>query len=461
MGINTTILSENSSRIKENRLFQQLVTNSTSSFHVAPDKDRLITAVKQPSQSKQTYENIRMTAGSIARYLSKRNIEKAEVTVEVLTTLYGSLDKSAVITAFTEGWNLGNYQFLNYKSERQEQRSRLTIVGDGFTKNHIKTGEIRAEATAFSRNLMNETPSALNPETFPALLQNAFKNTDVSVTVYDKEELERREMNGILTVGKGSKHDPAFVELSYQKDKSKPLVTLVGKGVTFDTGGMSLKRGKDLSLMRMDMGGAAAVSGAMKLLEAIQADVNVIALIPIAENILDGTSVISGDVITYKNGLTVQVGNTDAEGRLILADALIRAGELESDYIVDIATLTGSILNALGTKLAGVFGDEELAIKMKKIGDTNGDFNWPMPLVDAYESYLDSDYADFNNTSSKTEGGSIVASLFLRRFVPESAKWLHIDMAGMMSSEEYGYYAKSATGYGVRLLADFAEHVSK
>src|SRR5690606_9907835 len=208
---------------------------------------------------------------------------------------------------------------------------------------------IRAAATAFSRDLMNEIPSTLNPTTFSSILKESFQDTDVKITVYDKEELERRQMNGVLTVGRGSTHSPAFVELNYRKDESKPLVALVGKGVTFDTGGITLKRGKDLSSMRMDMGGAAAVAGAMKLLADSKADVNVVALIPIAENMPDSTSIIPGDVITYKNGLNVQVGNTDAEGRLILADALIRAGELNSEYVIDIATLTGAIVNALGT----------------------------------------------------------------------------------------------------------------
>lgn len=269
-------------------------------------------------------------------------------------------------------------------------------------------------------------------------------------------------MNGVLTVGRGSTYNPSFVELVYKGDDSKPLVALVGKGVTFDTGGISLKSGKDLSDMRMDMGGAAAVSGALTLLAKTKAKVNVVALIPIVENAADSTSVLPGEVIHYKNGLTVQVGNTDAEGRLILADALIRAGEWNAEYIVNIATLTGAIVNALGTELAGVFGDENLSATLKNIGDRNGDFVWPMPLVEAYDKSLDSNYADMNNISSLNGAGSITAGLFLRRFVPKESKWAHVDMAGMMSKNAaQGYYAKSATGFGARLLADFTTEVSK
>src|SRR5690625_3490396 len=162
------------------------------------------------------------------------------------------------------------------------------------------------------------------------------------------------EMNGILTVNRGSKFDPAFIELHYKGDESKPLVALVGKGVTFDTGGISLKSGRDLSDMRMDMGGAAAVAGALSLLAEAKAKVNVVALLQIVENIPDNQSVLPGEVIRYRNGHTVQVGNTDAEGRLILADGLIRADELGADYVFNIATLTGAVLNALGPRVAGI-----------------------------------------------------------------------------------------------------------
>lgn len=460
MSNQATILFENDPLIAENEALKQFVENSSATVNPLPfvRDGELVVVVKLKED--ESYENVRHIAGTISRVLSKRKVENASLTEESLIKAFETLDKGHTIIAFVEGWHLGSYQFEKYKAKKKAFKTNLHIDGDADTKNFTKLGQIRAEATAFSRDLMNEIPSTLNPETFPNLLKETFKDTAVKVTVFDKDELEQRQMNGVLTVGRGSKHSPAFVELEYRKDDSKPLVTLIGKGVTFDTGGISLKRGKDLSSMRMDMGGAAAVSGAMKLLADAEANVNVVALIPIVENMPDNTSVIPGDVIRYKNGLNVQVGNTDAEGRLILADALIRAGEINSDYIIDIATLTGAIVNALGTKIAGVFGDEQLAEEMKQIGRKNGDFVWPMPLVDAYDNYLASDYADFNNTSSKPEAGSITASLFLRRFVPESAKWLHVDMAGVMQGEEKGYYRKSATGFGARLLADFTVHVS-
>ncbi|MCM3742566.1 leucyl aminopeptidase family protein [Sporosarcina luteola] len=410
---------------------------------------------------KANLEKVRATAGNIARDLAAQKVEKATMQQGVLGNVFAGLPKEDVYTAFAEGWDLGSYQFLSYKSEAERFNTELR-VDESDMQAAIQTGKIRAAATAFSRDLMNELSDVLNPESYPEVLKQKFEGKDVDVTVHGKEQLEEMEMNGLLTVCRGSKYKPSFVEIRYEGDASKPLVALVGKGVTFDTGGISLKSGKDLSDMRMDMGGSAAVAGAMQLLVESQAKVNVIALIPMVENTPDANSVFPGEVIRYKNGKTVQVGNTDAEGRLILADALIRAGELNAEYIVDIATLTGAIVNALGSEIGGVFGDEELSFILKKVGDQNGDFVWPMPLVEAYDKSLASDYADMNNISSLNFAGSITAGLFLRRFVPENSKWLHVDMAGMMSkSSASGYYAKSATGYGARLLADYTVEVSK
>src|SRR5699024_5009997 len=199
----------------------------------------------------------------------------------------------------------------------------------------IELGKKRADATAFSRDLMNELSNVLHPESFPRVLKEEFAHTPVKVDTYNKRKIEEMEMNGVLAVARGSMYDPAFVELSYQTDETKPKVALIGKGVTFDTGGISLKSSRDLSDMRMDMGGAAAVAGAMKLLASTNVKANVVALIPIVENMPDQRALIPGEVISYKNGHTVQVGNTDAEGRLILADGLIRAEELQADYMVD------------------------------------------------------------------------------------------------------------------------------
>lgn len=451
---------ETNAMITSNLSVKQYVENQKGAFcSILVDGTHYV--VLKEAQ-KQTTETVRAVAGEVSRSLQGQKVEKATIDAAQLTAHFSDLQEEAVITAFSEGWDLGAYQFISYKSNVEPFTTTLTYTNADAYETAIQAGTIRAAATAFSRDLMNELSSTLNPETYPEVLREQFAHTPVQVKVLGKEKLEELEMNGVLTVGRGSTYQPSFVELVYEGDASKPLVALVGKGVTFDTGGISLKSGRDLSDMRMDMGGSAAVAGAISLLASSKAAVNVVALIPIVENAPDNTAVYPGEVITYKNGTTVQVGNTDAEGRLILADGLLRAGEYKAEYIVDIATLTGAIANALGTEIGGVFGDEDLSHALKKLGDENGDFVWPMPLVEAYDQSLSSDYADLNNISSLSMAGSITAGLFLRRFVPENSKWLHVDMAGVMEkSAAAGYYAKSATGYGARLLADFTTYVSK
>lgn len=456
-----TLLFANDERISKSEQVKEFVKNNSAPFSTLLLDDELVVVVQKINDDKQSYEEVRMLAGSIAKDLSGRNVEQALLNEKALIESFSQLEDSKVIIAFVEGWNLGTYKFITYKSKATVFATELVLNESNTFKTETERGQLRANAMAFSRDLMNELSNVLNPETFPEVLKENFAQTDVKINVLDKAKIEELKMNGLLTVGRGSEYDPSFVEIKYEGDPSKPLVALVGKGVTFDTGGISLKGSRDLSDMRMDMGGAAAVSGAMKLLAESNAKVNVIALLPIVENMPDSKAVLPGEVIQYKNGHTVQIGNTDAEGRLILADGLIRAGEHNAEYVVNIATLTGAIVSALGSKIAGVFGDDTLAADIKAIGDENGDFNWQMPLVDAYDSYLNSDYADFSNISSKGEAGAITAGLFLRRFVPENCKWLHVDMAGVMESTNVGYYAKSATGFGARLLADFTEHVSK
>ena len=439
---------------------QDFIKNSTGDFSPVFINGELQFVVKEIDEAKQSLEKVRMIAGNIARDVQKREIEKIYLNEQKLQTSFARLEAAKVVVAFIEGWYLGAYQFERYKSKKLFQ-TKLTFMNEAAVKNEVAEGEIRAAAMAFSRDLMNELPSTLNPETFPTILADEFENTDVNVVVHDKFALEKMEMNGLLAVNRGSKYDPAFIELHYEGDASKPLVALVGKGVTFDTGGISLKSGRDLSDMRMDMGGAAAVAGAMSLLAESKAKVNVVALLQIVENIPDQQSVLPGEVIHYRNGHTVQVGNTDAEGRLILADGLLRADELGADYVFNIATLTGAVINALGPKVAGIFGDDELTQAMKEVGDENGDFVWPLPLIDEYDQTLESHYADFSNISTQPTAGSITAALFLRRFVKHPEKWVHIDKAGPMdSNKESGYYGKSAIGFGVRLLADFTEHIS-
>src|SRR5690625_604494 len=455
------IIFSNDARVTSNDHLNHVVETSKGDFTTGLVDDKFYVVVKEVAENKQSAEKVRMIAGSIARELSQLKYDKANISESALFEQFAKVNNSDVITAFVEGWQLGAYKLLTYKWKEKPFATQLQFANEADYTAEIEKGKLRANAVSFSRDLMNETPDALNPATFPAILQDKFAHTDVEIKVYDEEKLKEMKMNGLLTVCRGSKHSPVFVEMTYRGDESKPLVALVGKGVTFDTGGISLKSGRDLSDMRMDMGGAAAVAGALSLLAESKAKVNVVALLQIVENIPDNQSVLPGEVIRYRNGHTVQVGNTDAEGRLILADGLIRADELEADYVFNLATLTGAVVNAFGPKVAGIFGADDLTEAMKEVGAENGDAVWPLPLVDAYDETLVSHYADFSNISTQSSAGSITAALFLRRFVQSPEKWIHIDKAGRMDeSKDDGYYGKSANGFGTRLLADFTEYIS-
>ncbi|HLS06993.1 MAG TPA: leucyl aminopeptidase family protein [Bacillota bacterium] len=455
------IIFANDERVTRHEQLSHVVKTSKGHFTTSFLDDQFYVIVKDVAEDKQSTEIIRMVAGDISRQLSQLKYDEANISESALFAQFSKIAAEDVVTAFVEGWQLGAYKFLTYKSKETLFATKLQFANEADYATSIEKGQLRANAVSFARDLMNETPDALNPATFPTILQDKFAHTDVDIKVYDEEQLKDMKMNGLLTVCRGSKHSPVFVEMTYRGDESKPLVALVGKGVTFDTGGISLKSGRDLSDMRMDMGGAAAVAGAMSLLAESKAKVNVVALLQIVENIPDNQSVLPGEVIRYRNGHTVQVGNTDAEGRLILADGLIRADELEADYVFNIATLTGAVVNALGPKVAGIFGADDLTEAMKEVGAENGDAVWPLPLVDAYDETLVSHYADFSNISTQSSAGSITAALFLRRFVQSPEKWIHIDKAGRMDeSKDDGYYGKSANGFGTRLLADFTEYIS-
>ncbi|UQZ85481.1 Cytosol aminopeptidase [Paenibacillus konkukensis] len=371
------------------------------------------------------------------------------------------------LRAWIEGWLLGLYRFdkyrnatrisgdvsLNLRSEDWAELSRSELEAVIGTARH------RAEGANLTRDWVNETPDTLNPDTFVEWTLELFRDKPVGIRVYRGQELADRGMNGLLTVGAGSEHAPALIELRYEgsADAKAPMLALVGKAVTFDMGGMNAKTGRDISDARMDMGGAAAVIGALDILVRQRAETSVTALIAVADNVPDARAALPSTVIRYPNGLTVQVANTDGEGRLVLADALIHAAKLGAAQAIDIATLTGNVGDALGLGIAGIWGDSGMTRRLVEIGERNGERLWPMPLMDEYESELKSHYADLRNVGTSTLAGAIVAALFIRRFVAESMGWVHIDMAGTVQYKQDMSYAEAgATGYGARLLADYA-----
>ncbi|SCW36775.1 leucyl aminopeptidase [Paenibacillus tianmuensis] len=406
-------------------------------------------------------ERLREAAGNAARAVHKEGFATVNVMLEsFVRALNGALSEEEAVRAWAEGWLLGSYAFDKYKSRKEArtvERLHLVCASEASYEEALEQTAIRTEGAMFARDLCNEPPNVLHPESLVEMVRERFAERPVNVRVYGEQELADLGMNGLLTVAQGSRYKPALIELTFCTDPSQPLLALVGKGITFDMGGMNVKSGRDISDARFDMGGSCAVLGAMDMISRSELQANIVALIAVADNMPDAAAFVPSTVVTYPNGLSVQVGNTDAEGRLVLADALLHAGRLGAREVIDIATLTGNVGEALGLSVAGAWGDRKLVETLTAIGETNGDRLWPMPLVDDYEELLRSDYADMNNIPPISYGGAIVAALFLRRFVAETMRWVHIDMANTVQAKAArGYYPAGATGYGARLLADFA-----
>jgi leucyl aminopeptidase len=353
---------------------------------------------------------------------------------------------------------LANYQF-NFKSEKKSKKPQFIIYGD--FKDQIERANIFAKATWQARDLIHTPSNIKNPQWLANQAKSfvtASKSSALSIKVKAGREL--KDFGGLLAVGNSSpKPGPRFVEVSYAPKGSAnwPHVVLVGKGITFDTGGVSLKRPYDMMVgMKSDMAGAAAILSATVALAELKPKVKVTALLMCAENALSGTSQRPSDVIKHFGGTTVEVINTDAEGRLVLADGLAYADlKLDPDYLVDVATLTGAATLGLGRQYAAMYTrDNSLAKKLHLVGNTVGEKVWQMPLVDEYKVALESDVADYNHTADKYDfsAGSVTAALFLEKFVGDR-KWVHFDIAGPGRSEvDAGENIKGGTGFATRLL---------
>jgi leucyl aminopeptidase len=313
--------------------------------------------------------------------------------------------------------------------------------------------------------LINEPPSSLTPTRFAdTAAEHAAAHPGLSVEVWDEQRIVDEHLGGLLGVAPGSAEPPRLLKVSYEPaapvtvEGRVPHVVLVGKGITFDSGGLSLKSPDGMVTMKTDMSGAAAVLGAVGACGELGVRVRVTALAPITENMPGGRATKPGDVLTIRNGSTIEVLNTDAEGRLVLADALALAAEMEPDAIIDLATLTGACVVALGMTIAGVFGSDDALIgRVRAASERAGEGTWPLPLPDEYRSHIDSEIADMKNVGKAGQAGAIAAALLLARFVGE-VPWVHLDIAGpARSDEDSGILTKGGTGFGVRTLLELLE----
>jgi leucyl aminopeptidase len=364
--------------------------------------------------------------------------------------------------ALAEGLVLGTYRFDRYRSEPRPGRRHLkqvVVAVGGSPVRHVDAGLARGEtlanATNFARDLVNEPAGVLTPARMAEIAQEAARTAGIDVTVLGPEEMRSMGMGGILGIAQGSQQPPRLIHLVY-RPATKPArrIALVGKGLTFDSGGLSLKTADGMETMKCDMAGAATVLATMCALPEFGPAVEVHGVMGMAENMPGGAAIRPGDVVKIMNGKTVEVRNTDAEGRVVLADCLSYVSRLDGvDTAIDLATLTGACVVALGPMACGVMGNSKPLIdEILRSAEAAGEAMWPLPLYSEYREHIRSDIADIKNTGIRW-GGAITAALFLQEFVREGLRWAHLDIAGPAFGEkEYSYLGKGASGVGVRTL---------
>jgi leucyl aminopeptidase len=391
--------------------------------------------------------------------------EKSIKDIDILLPEVEGMAEEDILLSLAQGASLSNYEFIRYKTPDAE--AKISFVEKiGFLSSLKKAPALLKRTGIISRNallcrdLVNDITEKATPLVIASEAKKLSKLKNVTCKVYGKKELEKMKMGLLLAVNRGSKIPPQLVVLKYTGNPGdKKSIALVGKGITFDSGGMNLKPSGYIETMRMDMAGAAAVLYTLKTAAELGLKKNIYGIMPLTENMLSNDSYRPGDVFRSYSGKTVEVGNTDAEGRLILADALaFTEDKLKPDCIIDMATLTGACIVAFGETVAGLLSNSDgLAETISGSAEATGEKVWRLPLFKDYEEPLKSDFADISNISSKKEAGTIAAATFLKNFVKSSC-WAHIDIAGTAwYSSPRGYLPKNATGYGVRLLTEVIE----
>lgn len=403
-------------------------------------------------------DQLRIAAFKMARLAEKKKISPVFIPLAEST--------QEEFKAILDGFHFAAYHFEVYKSKKPEHFDvEFEIAVDEQIKEYKRVAEeteIEHTFVSNAKNLINTPSSDLTPEMFVEHAKALAEYAGVKVKVRDMNQLQKEGFNGLVTVGKGSNTKPYMVTLSYAPAKAKKgqHLAIVGKGITFDCGGLCLKQGAKMFEMVSDMSGAAATLNAICAIAELKLPIKVTAVLCLAENRIGPDAVLPGDIFTAKNGKTVFVDNTDAEGRLVLSDGLAEAGLCKATHIIDLATLTGAMVRALGSAVAGYFAnDEEFSAAIKEASFATGEKLWEMPLEEEYADALKDKFADLKNTGS--EAGAISAALFLKEFVPEGAIWSHWDIAGTaFITKSWKYNDYGATGFGVRTLIELAREMS-
>jgi len=443
-----------------------------SILHVAPGErlhTKRVVLAGLGKRKDASLEKLRQAAGSAAKAIRTAGAKSFAVPVQDLAGLLTSVPAvnrvSDVAQTLAEGALLGLYQFTTYRTESTDDTSKavrkMSVVARdpralAQARQGVRQGQVIGEATTFVRDLCNHPANVVTPTYIANAAKKIARERGVRVKVLDRPAMQRLGMGALLGVARGSHEPPKFVILEYRGGpRSARPVALVGKTVTFDSGGISLKPADNMELMKADMTGGAVVLATVRAAARLRLPVNIVALIPATENMPGGRAIKPGDILTSLSGKTIEVINTDAEGRLILADGLTYANRYKPAVVVDIATLTGACVVALGTHAIGVLGNNDKLIgELKAAGEQCGERAWQLPLWEEYYEQIKSDVADVKNTGGRP-GGTITAAAFLSKFVG-GARWAHLDIASTdWSDRERAYIPKGATGVGTRLLIRF------
>ncbi len=403
-------------------------------------------------------ESIRRAAATAMKRVRSLRAESAVVFVPAT-----GMKRDDVVSALTEGALLASYRYDKYRTTKDEEDgpplSRLTFALErrshlAGARKAMTRAAIVSHATMLARDLGNAPAGEVYPETLAAAAEESAHRCGYSATILNESQIRELGMGGVLAVAQGSSRPPRFITLEYGRKEKKPVV-LVGKGVCFDSGGISIKPSAGMAEMKMDMAGAAAVIGTFEAVAQLKLPVHLVGLIPAVENMPSGSAIKPGDIIRHLNGKTSEVDNTDAEGRLILADALSYAERYRPAAVIDLATLTGAVVVALGHHATGMMGtDRPLMNRLRDAGTATYERVWELPLFDEYEKLIRSDVADVKNVGGRW-AGAITAGWFLRKFIGKYP-WVHLDIAGTAIIEDAGEYVpKGASGVGVRLLTEF------
>jgi leucyl aminopeptidase len=439
---------------------------SDESITVLADEPRKVTLIGVGKKEKLTLRAVRAALYSIGKIAKKQRDRSIAVAVP-----YAIPDLNAAETtrAVADYLSQADYKYDAYITKKDEDGqgpiSATLIPLDRLDSKRIKQLESESQALRAGirivRDLSNAPSNLITPTHLAEHAVQVAKSVGVKSTVYGRKEIERMKMGGLLAVNRGSAEEPRFIVLEYAPKKARKHVALVGKGITFDSGGISIKPAEKMEEMKFDMCGAAAVIGTIEAAAKLELPVKITGVIPSTENLPSGSAYKPGDIITMMNGKTVEIVNTDAEGRMILGDALHYASKLKPDHLIDYATLTGACVVALANEAAGLFSnDDDLARKLIECGERVGERLWRLPVWDEYKELIRSEWADMKNSGGRW-GGAITAALFLKEFV-DCPSWAHLDIAGTAYAEhETPREVRGATGAGVRVTVAFLESLSR